>query len=59
MNEFSSSILVATDGSEGATLAVRAATDLSSRADLELHVIHAWHRTTFLGYSPLEVDVGS
>jgi nucleotide-binding universal stress UspA family protein len=33
-------VLVATDGSEHATLAVRAAADLSNRADAELHVVH-------------------
>src|SRR3712207_9352255 len=33
-------ILVATDGSEGAHLAVRAAADLSRKTGSELHVVH-------------------
>ena len=35
-------ILVATDGSEDAMLAARAAADLSDKTGAELHVIHAW-----------------
>jgi len=35
-------ILVATDGSECATLAARAAVDLSNKSGSELHVAHAW-----------------
>ena len=35
-------ILVATDGSEDAALAVRAAIDLSNKTDAELHVVHTW-----------------
>ena len=50
MNEFPTSILVATDGSEDAALAIKAASDLSARAGSELHVVHAWRRPTFLGY---------
>jgi nucleotide-binding universal stress UspA family protein len=34
--------LLATDGSEEATLAARAAGDLSGRAGAKLHVVHAW-----------------
>ncbi len=33
-------ILVATDGSEGAALAVRAAADLSRKTGSELHLVH-------------------
>ena len=36
-------ILLATDGSEDATLAVKAAADLSAKTGAELHVVHAWH----------------
>ena len=49
MNEFPSSILVATDGSEHAALATKAATDLSVRAGSKLHMVHAWRRPTFPG----------
>lgn len=58
MNEFPTKVLVATDGSEDAALAIRAATDLSDRAGSELHVVHAWRRPTFLGYSLAETDEG-
>jgi nucleotide-binding universal stress UspA family protein len=43
VSTFLTKILLATDGSEDAALAARAAVDLSSRADSELYVIHAWH----------------
>jgi nucleotide-binding universal stress UspA family protein len=36
-------ILLATDGSEDATLAAKAAADLSAKTGAELHVVHAWH----------------
>ncbi len=36
-------ILVATDGSKDANLAIRAAVDLSERTEAELHVVHARH----------------
>lgn len=41
-NVFPTKILVATDGSGDALLAVQAALDLSDRTGAELHVIHAW-----------------
>lgn len=41
-NDFPPKILVATDGSEDALLAVQAAIDLSDRTGAELHVVHAW-----------------
>lgn len=59
MTDFPTSILVATDGSEDAALAVRAAADLSNRVGSELHVVHVWRRPTFLGYSLVEADGGS
>ena len=36
-------LLLATDGSEEASLAARVASDLAERAGAELHVVHAWH----------------
>ena len=42
MSGFPTRILAATDGSEDAVLAVRAAADLSSRTGSELHVVHVW-----------------
>ncbi len=47
-------VLVATDGSEDATLAARVATDLSRRTGAELHVAHAWRdHVQVLGYPTL------
>ena len=43
MNGFPNKILLATDGSEDATLAARAAIELSNRTASELHVVHVWH----------------
>ena len=43
MNSFPKKILLATDGSEDATLAARAAIELSNRTASELHVVHVWH----------------
>jgi nucleotide-binding universal stress UspA family protein len=42
VRHFPTKILLATDGSEDAGLALRAAVDLCSRMDSELHVVHAW-----------------
>ena len=41
MSSFPTKILVATNGSEDADLAARAAIDLSNRTRVELHVVHA------------------
>jgi nucleotide-binding universal stress UspA family protein len=43
MNSFPNRILLATDGSEDANLAARAAIELSNRTASELHVVHVWH----------------
>jgi nucleotide-binding universal stress UspA family protein len=43
MNSFPNKILLATDGSEDATLAARAAIELSNRTASELHLVHVWH----------------
>jgi nucleotide-binding universal stress UspA family protein len=42
MSPLPEKILLATDGSEDAKLAARAAADLSGKTAAELHVIHAW-----------------
>ena len=50
---FPARILLATDGSECAALATRAALDLASRAGSELHVVHVWldiHTSHFHAY---------
>jgi nucleotide-binding universal stress UspA family protein len=45
------SIVLATDGSDGASLAARAAADLSRKTGAQLHVAHAWrHHLQNLGY---------
>lgn len=41
-NENPMKIVLATDGSEDATLAARVASDLSSRTGSEVHIVHAW-----------------
>jgi nucleotide-binding universal stress UspA family protein len=40
MSIFPTRILLATDGSEEAELATRAAADLAGKTDSELHVVH-------------------
>ncbi len=42
MSSLPEKILLATDGSEDAKLAARAAANLSDTTAAELHVIHAW-----------------
>lgn len=44
MTDFPTRILLATDGSEDAALAARAAADLSERAGSELHIVHVLPR---------------
>lgn len=43
MSAFQTRLLLATDGSEDAVLAARAAVDLSRESGVELHVAHVWH----------------
>lgn len=43
MSTLPEKILLATDGSEDAALASRAASDLAVRFGSQLHVVHAWH----------------
>lgn len=57
MRHFPTKILLATDGSEDAALALRAAADLRARAGSELHVIHAWR--PFPEHSHTSVTVSS
>lgn len=59
MDELPKSILLATDGSEDAVLAARAATSLSTRAGAGLHVVHAWQPTMpYVNYSAgMSVDL--
>ena len=58
MSDFPTPILLATDGSPGASLASRAAVDLSVRSGgSELRVVHAWQAPTQSTYVPTtEVD---
>jgi nucleotide-binding universal stress UspA family protein len=57
MNDFLNRILVATDGSEDAELAIRAAVDLADGTGSELHVVHAWRRVLPAAtYSPAVDD---
>ena len=43
MDDLQKGILLATDGSEEAILAARAAATLSVRSGSELHIVHVWH----------------
>ena len=43
MGPFPVKVLLATDGSEDATLATKAATDIAKGTSSELHVVRAWH----------------
>ena len=43
MSIFSGKMLLATDGSDDAALAARAAVDIARKTGSELHVVHAWH----------------
>lgn len=45
MSHFPTRILLATDGSEDAALARRAAVDISQRTASELHLVHVWRAT--------------
>lgn len=56
MSIFPTKILLATDGSEEARLALRAAVDLANATNSELHVVHVGDLLGFVGY--VGVDVG-
>ena len=51
MNNLLSSILVATDGSKDARLAIRAAVDLANGTGSELHVVHVWRLPPTAAYA--------
>ena len=53
MSYFPTRILLATDGSEDAAVATRAAIDLANRSGSELHVMHAFE------FIPRRVTPGS
>jgi nucleotide-binding universal stress UspA family protein len=53
MNIFPTRNLPATDGSEEAAVAARAATDLSRLTGSELHVVHAWRSLPHYAYPSL------
>ena len=59
MSNFPAKILAATDGSEDAALAVRAAADLSGTAGSELHLVHAMYGAAFLGRSLADASQSS
>lgn len=50
MNILPTKILLATDGSEDAGMAARAAVDLSNKTGAELHVVHAWKKPREYAY---------
>jgi nucleotide-binding universal stress UspA family protein len=52
MSIFPTKILLATDGSEDAALAARAAVDLLKRFRSQLHVVHAWQAPPSSTYVP-------
>lgn len=52
---FPAKVLLASDGSEDAALAARAAVDISGRSGSELHVVHVWrspHSPSYIGPLP-------
>ena len=49
-------ILLATDGSEDAKLAAKAAIDLSKRTGAELHIVHAWRAPPHYAYPSVVPD---
>jgi nucleotide-binding universal stress UspA family protein len=50
MSALPTKILLASDGSEDAAAAARAATDVSRNAGSELHVVHAWETPNVPAY---------
>jgi nucleotide-binding universal stress UspA family protein len=54
MSIFPTKILLATDGSEEATLAARTAVDLAQKTGSELHMVHARLLPALAGYSAAE-----
>ncbi|HEV2745380.1 MAG TPA: universal stress protein, partial [Rubrobacter sp.] len=56
MNASLKTILLATDGSSDATLAGRAAADISSKTGAQLHVVHVWTDVPPPAYPSLVFD---
>ena len=59
MSVFPTRILLATDGSEDAALAAKAAVDLASKTGSELHVVHARLMLPWIGYPLSETPTAS
>ena len=55
MSIFPTKILLATDGSEEATLAARIATDVAAKTDSELHVLLVGLSAAYVGMGPPEI----
>ena len=55
MSIFPTKILLATDGSEEAALAVRTATDIAQRTGSELHVVHVGSSLEYVGMGPPQI----
>src|SRR5688500_6160503 len=52
MSIFPTKILLATDGSEEATLAVRTAADIAQKTNSELHVVYVGPSLEYVGMGP-------
>ena len=55
MTDFPTRILLATDGSEEATLAARTAIDIAGKTGSELHIILVGLSVSYVGMGPLEI----
>src|SRR5215208_729423 len=55
MSIFPTKILLATDGSKEAALAVRTAVDISQRTGSELHVVHVGSSLEYVGMGPPQI----
>ena len=55
MSIFPTKILLATDGSEDAALAVRTAVDIAQKTNSELHVVYVGSSLEYVGMGPPEI----
>src|SRR5215204_7702192 len=55
MSIFPTKILLATDGSEEAALAVRTAVDIAQGTNSELHVVHVGSSLEYVGMGPPQI----
>jgi nucleotide-binding universal stress UspA family protein len=55
MGIFPTTILLATDGSEGATLAARTAIDIADKIGSDLHIVLVGLSVGYVGMGPLEL----